>query len=109
MSQLRVMHRCWQRSWLRSVPLPKWWNEPPKQALHLTAAPSGPCLGCRLSGGRRQVNSAFGRGRMAEGRGMAPGRPSLGELVVKTIVAHTVTYFLVGLAAFWCFDYTRKF
>ena len=40
---------------------------------------------------------------------MAPGRPSLGEVVVKTIVTHTLTYFLVGLAAFWCFDYARKF
>ena len=40
---------------------------------------------------------------------MAPGRPSLGELVVKTIVTHTLTYFLVGLAAFWSFAYARKF
>jgi hypothetical protein len=40
---------------------------------------------------------------------MAPRRPSLGELVVKTIVVHTVTYFLVGLAACWAFDYTRTF
>src|SRR6516162_10046999 len=46
---------------------------------------------------------------MAEGRGMAPGRPSLGELVVKTMVTHTVTYFLIGLAAFWSFDYARTF
>jgi hypothetical protein len=36
-------------------------------------------------------------------------RPSLGELIVKTTVAHTVTYFLVGLAAFWGFDYARTF
>jgi hypothetical protein len=40
---------------------------------------------------------------------MAPGRPSLGEVVVKTMVAHTVSYFVIGLAAFWCFDYTQKF
>jgi hypothetical protein len=33
----------------------------------------------------------------------------LGELVVKTTVAHTVTYFLIGLAAFWSFDYARTF
>jgi hypothetical protein len=38
---------------------------------------------------------------------MAPGRPSLGEIVVKTMVTHTVTYFLIGLAAFWSFDYAR--
>jgi hypothetical protein len=46
---------------------------------------------------------------MSEERSMAPGRPSLGEGVVKTMVAHTVTYFLIGLAAFWCFGYARKF
>jgi hypothetical protein len=46
---------------------------------------------------------------MAEERRMIPERPSLGEVVVKTTVAHTVTYFLVGLAAFWFFDYARKF
>ena len=40
---------------------------------------------------------------------MAPGRPSLAQVVVKTVVTHTVTYFLVGLAAFWCLDYTRTF
>jgi hypothetical protein len=39
----------------------------------------------------------------------AISRPSLGGVVVKTIVAHTVTYFLVGLAAFWSLDYTRTF
>jgi hypothetical protein len=33
----------------------------------------------------------------------------LGELVVKTIVTHTITYFLIGLAAFWSFAYARKF
>jgi hypothetical protein len=36
-------------------------------------------------------------------------RPSLGEVILKTTVAHTVTYFLVGLAAFWGFDYARTF
>jgi hypothetical protein len=46
---------------------------------------------------------------MAEGRGMALGRPSLAEVIVKTTVTHTVTYFVIGLAAFWCFDYARKF
>jgi hypothetical protein len=40
---------------------------------------------------------------------MPPGRPSLGEVVFKTMVTHTVTYFLIGLAAFWSFDYARKF
>ena len=40
---------------------------------------------------------------------MPPGRPSFGEVVVKTVVVHTVTYFVVGLAAFWAFDYARKF
>lgn len=35
--------------------------------------------------------------------------PSLREVVVKTMVAHTVTYFVVGLAAFWAFDYARTF
>jgi hypothetical protein len=32
----------------------------------------------------------------------------LGEVVIKTMVTHTVTYFLLGLATFWCFDYSRK-
>src|SRR5262245_24440265 len=42
--------------------------------------------------------------------GVDPVRPSsLREVVVKTIVTHTVTYFVVGLAAFWSFDYARKF
>jgi len=34
---------------------------------------------------------------------------SFGAVVVKAMVAHTVTYFLVGLAAFWGFDYARTF
>jgi hypothetical protein len=33
----------------------------------------------------------------------------LGEVVIKTIVTHTVTYFLIGLVALWSFDYARKF
>ena len=33
----------------------------------------------------------------------------MGEDLTKTVVTHTVTYFLVGLAAFWCFDYAGKF
>jgi hypothetical protein len=33
----------------------------------------------------------------------------LWEVVVKSMVAHTVTYFLVGLAAFWGLDYARTF
>jgi hypothetical protein len=40
---------------------------------------------------------------------MAPRRPSLGEVVVKATVAHTVTYFLAGLLALWSFDYAHKF
>ena len=40
---------------------------------------------------------------------MTSGRPSLGEVLVKTMVTHTVTYFLIGLAASWCFDYAHKF
>ncbi len=39
---------------------------------------------------------------------MAPRRPSLGELVVKTMVTYTVTYFRIGMAAFWSFGCTRK-
>jgi hypothetical protein len=46
---------------------------------------------------------------MAEGAALASGRPSLGEVVVKTVVTHTVTYFIIGLAAFWSFGYARKF
>jgi hypothetical protein len=33
----------------------------------------------------------------------------LGEVVVKTMVTHTVTYFIIGLAAFWCIDYAQTF
>src|SRR5262245_3848106 len=51
----------------------------------------------------------FGFWRNDGGRSLASGRPSLGEVVVKTMVTHTVTYFIIGLAAFWCFDYADKF
>jgi hypothetical protein len=40
---------------------------------------------------------------------MAAEQLSLGGLVAKTTVTHTVTYFLIGLAAFAFFDYKRKF
>ncbi len=36
-------------------------------------------------------------------------RPTLLEAVVKTIVAHTVTYFIMGLLASTLLDYTRFF
>ncbi len=36
-------------------------------------------------------------------------RPTLIEAVVKTIVTHTVTYFILGLLAFMILDYTRFF
>lgn len=36
-------------------------------------------------------------------------RPTLFEAVVKTIVTHTVTYFILGLLAFTILDYTRFF
>jgi hypothetical protein len=35
--------------------------------------------------------------------------PKFWELVAKTVVTHTVTYFLVGLLAFVSLDYARKF
>jgi hypothetical protein len=34
---------------------------------------------------------------------------TFGEVVIKTVVAHTVTYFLVGLLAFASLDYAQKF
>jgi hypothetical protein len=40
---------------------------------------------------------------------MASGRPSLGEVVVKTMVIHTITYFIIGFAAFASFGYAHKF
>jgi hypothetical protein len=51
----------------------------------------------------------FGFWRTGGGRSLASGQPSLGEVVVKTMVTHTVTYFLIGLAAFWSFGYAHKF
>src|SRR5579864_1426846 len=35
--------------------------------------------------------------------------PKFWELVAKTVVTHTVTYFFVGLLAFVSLDYARKF
>jgi hypothetical protein len=40
---------------------------------------------------------------------MKSEQPSLGGLTVKTIVAHTVTYFAIGLLAFNLFDYAGLF
>jgi hypothetical protein len=36
-------------------------------------------------------------------------RPTLIEIVVKTIITHTVTYFIMGLLAYTILDYTRFF
>ena len=35
--------------------------------------------------------------------------PSFRAVVVKTMVAHTVTYFVIGMLAFFVFDYPRLF
>ena len=40
---------------------------------------------------------------------MSKTRPTLLEVVVKTIVTHTVTYFIMGLLASTLLDYTRFF
>jgi hypothetical protein len=40
---------------------------------------------------------------------MSQTRPTLLEAVVKTIVTHTVTYFIMGLLAYTILDYTRFF
>jgi hypothetical protein len=40
---------------------------------------------------------------------MRQRRPSFWGITLKTIVAHTVTYFVVGLLAFNVFDYTTRF
>lgn len=40
---------------------------------------------------------------------MSQTRPTLMEAVVKTIVTHTVTYFIMGLLAFTILDYARFF
>lgn len=40
---------------------------------------------------------------------MQQRRPTFWGITVKAIVAHTVTYFAVGLAAFTLFDYTGRF
>jgi len=36
-------------------------------------------------------------------------RPTFWGIILKTIIAHTVTYFFVGLLAFTVFDYTARF
>jgi hypothetical protein len=40
---------------------------------------------------------------------MSQIRPTLSETVVKTIVTHTVTYFIMGLLAYTILDYARFF
>jgi hypothetical protein len=40
---------------------------------------------------------------------MTTTQPTFWTLTVKSIIAHTLTYFLVGLAAFTLLDYTAKF
>ncbi len=40
---------------------------------------------------------------------MPQRRPTFWGITVKTIVAHTVTYFAVGLVAFTLFDYSGRF
>lgn len=40
---------------------------------------------------------------------MSQTRPTLPEAVVKTIVTHTITYFIMGLLASTILDYTRFF
>ena len=40
---------------------------------------------------------------------MERGKTTVLELAVKTAVAHTVTYFIAGVLAFFLFDYTRMF
>lgn len=40
---------------------------------------------------------------------MLQHRPTFWGIALKTIVAHTVTYFVVGLLAFTLFDYTARF
>ena len=40
---------------------------------------------------------------------MQPQRPSLLEIVLKTIVVHTVTYFLLGVISFAFFDYATLY
>ena len=40
---------------------------------------------------------------------MSQTRPTFAEAVVKTIVTHTVTYFIMGLLASTIFDYARFF
>ena len=35
--------------------------------------------------------------------------PPFSQVAVKTIVVHTVTYFVVGILAFWLLDYPRQY
>src|SRR5262249_10879008 len=55
------------------------------------------------------ASMCFGSWRNRGGHTLASERPSLGEVVAKTMVTHTVTYFIIGLAAFWSFGYAHKF
>jgi hypothetical protein len=40
---------------------------------------------------------------------MGQSRPTIIEVIIKTLVTHTVTYFIMGLLAFYIFDYARLF
>lgn len=40
---------------------------------------------------------------------MAQNKRTLLEVMTKTIVIHTITYFLVGLVAYFIFDYSTRF
>ena len=40
---------------------------------------------------------------------MSQTRPALLEIIVKTIVTHSITYFIMGLLAFTILDYARLF
>jgi hypothetical protein len=40
---------------------------------------------------------------------MDNARPSFATLALKTIVVHTITYFVCGILAFYFFDYAHKF
>ena len=39
----------------------------------------------------------------------SPDEPSAAAIITKTVIAHTVTYFLVGVAAYLLFDYARLY
>jgi len=40
---------------------------------------------------------------------MNQSRPTIIEVIIKTIVSHTVTYFIMGLLASLIFDYGRLY